>query len=84
LLKLLTIGLLLICSCGVGIAQDAAPPTAAATVKTARLSAQTSISQQRAELHGLRAELKAGTISKEAARELILQIRAAIQAARRG
>jgi hypothetical protein len=81
LLKLLTFGLLLGCFSSGAIAEDTA---SSAEAKTARLNAQTLIPQERAELHGLRAELKAGTISPEAARELILEIRAAIQAARHG
>jgi len=81
LLKLLAFGLLLASFSGVAIAEDATPPDAA---KFARLNALTLIPQERAELHGLRAELKAGTISPAAAHQLILQIRAAIQAARHG
>jgi hypothetical protein len=76
--KILVVGLFVLCSSGSAFAQDAATTAA----DTARQIAQTAIPQERAELHGLRADLKAGTISKQAALALVQQIRAEIRAAR--
>jgi hypothetical protein len=76
--KILVIGLFVLGSCGGAMAQDAATLAADA----ARQVAQSAIPQERAELHGLRADLKAGTISKQAALALVQQIRAEIRAAR--
>jgi hypothetical protein len=76
--KILVVGLFVLCSSGGAFAQDAAISAA----NTARQVAQTAIPQERAELHGLRADLKAGTISKQAALALVQQIRAQIRAAR--
>ena len=76
--KVLAIGLFVLCSSGGAFADEAAIQAANA----ARQIAQSAIPQERAELHGLRADLKAGTISKQAALALVQQIRAEIRAAR--
>jgi hypothetical protein len=78
--KILSVGLLLLCSNGIAFAQDAT--SAANATREAIQAAQATIPLERTELHGVRAELKAGIISKQAAQELVTQIRAEIRALR--